>query len=391
MIQEKIQELRLPDLLTFRDGSPVSGKEDWERRREEILHILQEEEYGIVPDIPLQIECTETDGTEDGIPREKFTFAGKAVSRCFRMRFTGEAGEASFPFVLVYPNTDSPAPVILHIAFERLPHNYIPLEEVIDNGFAVVNVCCDDITLDKNEFESGIARLFGEHTGNKPGKIALWAWATSRILDQLEKMSCVDTENAAVLGHSRLGKTALFCGAMDTRFKFVCPNNSGCCGTSVSRQKDGETIHIIYNAFPYWFCRNFEKYVDGFIPDYMEQLMAHRDDPAWIDAFRSGHRKEDAMPFDQHFLTSLVAPRYLCAGGAVEDTWADPNSEYLCLCETSRIYELLDAPGLIHPDRMTVPGDTFHEGNIGLHLRRFGHYLSRYDWNRYMEFIRSHL
>ncbi len=390
MIQEKINALNLPDLFTFNDGTPVKTEADWQRRREEIVDIILEEEYGKIPDIPLTITCKETTDDITDTTVGKLAFAGKAVSRRFVITVKGEKDEASFPFNLVYPNNGTKSPVIVHIAFNPLPHNYLPLEEVIDNGFAVVNVHYNDITLDKNEYESGIAKLFGEHTGNKPGKIAMWAWAASRVLDQLEILGCVDTANAAVLGHSRLGKTALLCGALDTRFKYVIPNDSGCCGTSVSRQKVGETVHIIYNVFPFWFCKNFEKYADGYSEDYAAVRAAHQEDSEWMEAEKAGHRKEDAMPFDQHFLAALVAPRYLCVGGAVEDTWADPCSEYLTMCAVTPVYELLGKTGFVHPDRMTVPGDTFHEGNIGLHLRSYGHYLSRYDWNRYMEFMRSH-
>jgi hypothetical protein len=46
--------------------------------------------------------------------------------------------------------------------------------------------------------------------------------------------------------------------------------------------------------------------------------------------------------------------------------------------------------GFVHPDRLPEPGDTFHEGTVGLHFRAYGHYLSRYDWQRYMEFLHSH-
>ncbi|MBR4888269.1 MAG: hypothetical protein IKU17_03910 [Clostridia bacterium] len=390
MIQEKINALHLPDLLTFNDGTPVESVADWQRRREELIEFVLEEEYGKIPNIPLQITCEEITDDITDTTVGKLAFAGKAVSRKFMITVKSEKDEASFPFNLVYPNTGKPAPVIVHIAFNPLPHNYLPLEEVIDNGFAVVNVYYNDITLDKNEYESGIAKLFGEHAGNKPGKIAMWAWAASRILDQLEKLGCVDTENAAVLGHSRLGKTALLCGALDTRFKYVFPNDSGCCGTSISRQKVGETVHIIYSVFPFWFCENFEKYIDGYCADFSAQRAAHENDPAWLENEINSHREEAAMPFDQHFLAALVAPRYLAVGGAVEDTWADPNSEYLTMCEIDRVYDLLGMKGFVHPDRLPVPGDTFHEGTVGLHLRAYGHYLSRYDWQRYMEFLRSH-
>ncbi len=390
MIQEKLSSLNLPDLLTFNDGTPVRTASDWPKRRAEILQMILNEEYGVIPHIPLEITCKEADIKKDYPDAAKLSFAGKAVCRIFEIHIRGELGEASFPFYLVYPNTEKPAPVFIHIAFSRPPHNHLPLEEIIDRGFAVVNLYYNDVTRDENEFESGIAKLFDAHTGNRPGKIAMWAWSISRVLDELEKLDCVDTKNAAVCGHSRLGKTSLLCGALDKRFKYVFPNNSGCSGTSLSRDKRGETVHIIQNNLPYWFCNNFKKYSGDVEEDFFEKLDKIFNSSDGGNQKFTDHRFEDQIPFDQHFLTALVAPRYLCPGGAVEDIWADPESEYLCMCETDRVYKLLGLPGFIHPDRMIEPGDVFHEGTIGLHMRPYGHYLSRYDWNRYMDFIQSH-
>lgn len=42
----------------------------------------------------------------------------------------------------------------------------------------------------------------------RPGKIALWAWAALRVMDYLQTREYVDLKNVAVVGHSRLGKTA---------------------------------------------------------------------------------------------------------------------------------------------------------------------------------------
>lgn len=394
MTKEKLAALQLPDLLTHADETPVKTPDDWRRRRDELLRVMQEEEYGVMPDLPVSVNCREISSEDPQIPFSKHTFAGKAVHRRFEIQVKTESKEAAFPFDLIYPNTGTPCPVFVHISFDHLPHNYLPLEEVIDNGFAVAQVCYNDITLDQDEFESGIAPLFHTDEDTAPGKIALWAWALSRVMDQLVTLKEIDTKNAAVIGHSRLGKTALLCGAQDERFRFVIPNNSGCCGAALSRGKQGETVRFIKNNFPHWFCKRFWRYAGNTpIPGFRDDLKRFGGDGSdWYhENFEYNNRFESEMPFDQHFLTAAVAPRFLCVGGAVKDTWADPNSEYLCLCETSRVYELLGVKGLVHEDRFPIPGDTLHEGAIGLHLREHGHYLSRYDWNQYMAFIRRNL
>ena len=95
------------------------------------------------------------------------------------------------------------------------------------------------------------------------------------------------------------------------------------------------------------------------------------------------------MPFDQHFLLAGCAPRLVYVASAIEDDWADPNSEYLSCCAAGEVYERLGMTGFVHPDRLPQTGDVFHEGAIGYHLRAGRHFLSREDWNNYFRFLRS--
>jgi pimeloyl-ACP methyl ester carboxylesterase len=190
----------------------------------------------------------------------------------------------------------------------------------------------------------------------------MWAYGASRVLDYMKQYRTdVDTDKVAIIGHSRLGKTALWCGAQDERFAAVISNNSGYGGAASSKHGGGERVadFIRVGSFD-WFCENFKLFRD---------------------------EREDSKPYDQSFLLALIAPRYLLVGSAVDDKGADPESEFLTTLHASAAWELLGRDGLITPDRMPKPGDRFGEGNIQYHLRAHGHFLSREDWGAYIKFL----
>ncbi|MBQ6555388.1 MAG: acetylxylan esterase [Firmicutes bacterium] len=332
---------------------------DYPTLRKQALDVLCSEEYGYIPDIMPKVECIQTGKNERA-------YASKAISYDYIMKLSNEKGVHEFPFVYVCPKSDKKVPAIIHNNFRRdVPDRYTPAEEIVDNGFAFVSFCYEDVTSDDNDFANGLAGLVfgGERKGNTDAsKIVLWAWASMRILDFLETRPEIDSSKVAVCGHSRLGKTALVTGALDERFSITYSNDSGCSGAAITRNKIGETIANIHNSCPHWSCYNYAKY----------------------------RNNEDVMPFDQHYLGALIAPRAMYIASAEEDKWADPDSEYLCAVASSAFYEKLGVTGFVHPDRLPVAGDVFHEGNIGYHLRKGSHYFSRTDWVIFMQFAKKY-
>jgi hypothetical protein len=179
-------------------------------------------------------------------------------------------------------------------------------------------------------------------------------------MDYAQTLDMLDLDNAAIIGHSRLGKTSLVTGMLDTRFKYVISNDSGCSGASITREKTGEHIEFITKTFPYWFCKKYTDYVD-----------------------------ETKLTFDQHMLLASIAPRTLIVGSALEDSWADPDAEYLGCCAASKAWENLGLTGFVHPNRLPTAGSVFDEGNVCYQIRTDGHYLSRRDWNVYFNIIKK--
>ncbi len=327
------------------------------RTRKEMLEILFEEEYGYMPPLPDSIEW---EVKEKVIPN---FCAGKAIAYKITANCILNGKSFSFPFYATLPTDNQKHPFFIHINFRDLvPDRYMPTEELVDNGFAVLSFCYEDITSDNGDFTNGLAGVLYENSvrkSNDPGKIAMWAWAAQRVMDYAETLGDVlDFNCSIVCGHSRLGKTALVAAATDDRFKYAYSNDSGCAGAAITRQKCGETVEIINSKFSHWFCENYKKYINN----------------------------EANMPFDQHYLLSSIAPRFVCIGSASEDLWADPVSEMLNCVASSPAFK----KGFVYEDRLPQIGDQFFDGDIGYHLRKGLHYFSREDWLKLIKFVNLH-
>lgn len=366
MLKEILKERDLLPVLKMGDGSEVN-KENWHKRRREMRELLEEYSYGITPPAPSEaMQPSRLWGEIIGEENPE-RFAGKVLEEKINVTFETAKGECTIPFTLLVPKNKEPMPVFLLLMFDsEIPNRFLPAAEITDRGYAVAAVCYKDIMNDNlcGDFNNDIAKVFGttrNRFGNEWGKIGMWAYGASRILDYLLTREDIDAEKTIVIGHSRLGKTALWAGAQDERFWGVISNNSGYGGAATSKfgNRYEQIEDFLYHGSWDWYCENFKKL----------------------------RGREDEKPYDQSFLLALVAPRYLCVGSAEEDPGADHDSEFITTLWASSAWELLGKKGLITPDNMPKPGDRLHEGCIGYHLREGRHCLSREDWNIYMDFF----
>lgn len=326
------------------------------KSREEMLSIILKEEYGNMPPLPESISFE----TEEGVIPN--FCAGNAYCCRVTVKCVVNGKDFSFPFLATFPADDKKHPFFIHMNFRpENPDRYMPTEELVDNGFAVLSVYYNDITKDDNDFTSGFAGVLfpdGTRKADDCGKIAMWAWANQRLMDYAQlNEDKLDLSRSIVCGHSRLGKTALLTAATDERFKFAYSNDAGCSGDALARGTTGERVQDICKNFPFWFCENYKKYINN----------------------------ENNMPFDQHYLLASIAPRYVMVGSASDDWWADPNSQYLSCVAASDAFE----NGFKYENRYPEINDLFIDGDIAFHLRKGLHYFSREDWLKCISFVKS--
>ena len=240
-------------------------------------------------------------------------------------------------------------------------------ERVIDNGYAYITACYWELEPDNNEcFAGGVRSLVSKGkplANNQWGAIAAWAWGMSRMLDCAELVQTIDVTRCAVVGHSRLGKTALWAGVTDKRFAIATSSDSGCGGASLSKRVSGESVEQINTVFPYWFCKNFHSY----------------------------NGKEEELPMDQHQLLALIAPRPLYVCSAIMDAWADPLGEYLSVYYANPVYLLYDKQPMPYTKDILPPVNTPQIGDVAYHVENAGHSFSAYDWEQYLLFFDRHL
>jgi hypothetical protein len=392
--ESKVPPHSLPPILSVVPESVETARAAWQPRRAELLKLFTDEMFGSYPTSPYELDCQEVESGP--------AFEGKALRQQFAVTVKTSSGSQRIDLLVYSPsNPSKPVPCFLGLNFRGnhtvnadpkilIPETWAPKDDeakvvdnksteggrgtssrrwecemLIENGCAVATAYCGDIDPDfDDQFQNGIHALFPEHrpSAEHPerwGTIAAWSWGLSRLLDCLElQAKSIDPKRVAVIGHSRLGKTSLWAGATDTRFAAVLSNNSGCGGAAISRREFGETVWRINNSFPHWFCGNFKKYSNN----------------------------EANLPFDQHQLLALAAPRPLYVASASEDLWADPKGEFVAAQVAGELYKQLGGQPLAIQD-FPAPG-TAMVGQVSYHLREGKHDILAWDWKNYIEFIK---
>lgn len=362
-------DYQLPDLFVASSGKLITTVEEWRAvRRSEILELFRKDVYGRnTVDRPKDMSFVVTD-------TQISAMNGVATRKLVDIRFSGPHGKGTIHLVLFIPNQrpKEGAPAFLLICNRNRKNidpdrttqsDFWPAEQIVSRGYAAAAIYVGDMDPDQDDgFKNGVHGIFddypaGQRPGDAWGTIAAWAWGASRVMDYIETDKDLDARRVAVVGHSRGGKTALWCGAQDERFAMVVSNNSGSTGAAIARNKKGESIKQINDQFPHWFCANYKQY----------------------------NERENDLPVDQHMLLALVAPRLLYVASAAGDDWADPVNEFRSCIYAQLAWRLYNLPGFV-TDQTTPPSTPVRGGLIGYHIRPGEHDLKLVDWNHFLDF-----
>ncbi len=372
------------------DGRKVTTAEQWRgERRPELVGLFQHYMYGTPPPPP---------GNVRGEVRRSDPKAldGKATLREITLTY-GPAGAPPIEVLLLIPNRrEGPVPAFVCLDFHgnhtvladpgiALPRGWVPergpgvkdnratesgrggggnrwdLGTILDRGYALAIFYHGDVDPDRPDFSDGIQPFYYKEGQTRPGPhewgtIAAWAWGVSRVVDHLVTVPEIDPARIAVFGHSRNGKAALLAAALDERIAAAFPNGAGCGGTSPSRGTVGESVSRINDHYPYWFNDTFHLFGD----------------------------RVDRLPFDQHGLIALVAPRPVLLTNATGDTWANPKGQFEMLKAATPVYRLLGSDGMTAA--AMPPEGTLIDSPLGFHIRPGGHDVKSEDWGAILAF-----
>jgi hypothetical protein len=321
----------LPDPFLFSDGSRVKSPSDWDRRRAELIDLFLQYEYGHAPhDVPA-VSATEDFKSDDA------KLHAKVMKLTLKL---GDEGKVTVPMVLTMPDGNGPFPIIVTGDLCWGPMLPAVVSKAISRGYAICEFDRTHFAPDSADRAHGIF-LLGPSADC--GSTAAWAWGYSRVIDYLLTRGDVDAKRIIISGHSRGGKAVLLAGVLDTRVALTNPNASGSGGAGCFRIQgpDSEDLKTIVTHFPYWFAPRFA----GFI----------------------GHI--DRLPFDQHELKAMVAPRAFLETDSVDDLWANPSGSQQSWLAAKVVFDYLGAGG-----------------KIGIHYRHGKHAHNEEDWNTLLDF-----
>ncbi|MBP5440703.1 MAG: hypothetical protein J6Y14_07305 [Fibrobacter sp.] len=301
-IPTSVNNAKLPDPFMGLDGKRISSKADWKCRREELGAMFEKLMFGTKPRNPEKVE-----GSYSG---------GKLT-----IKVTDKGKSGSFSVKISNAGTkDKPKPAM--IGFGGGMMGGCGSLGNATNGLDIAQITFnpDDVAP-----ESGGGMFFQLYNQGQ-GTIIAWAWGVSRIIDALEKTpeAGIDVKHLAMTGCSRWGKGTLAVGAFDERIALTIPQESGSGGASLWRV--GAQVNK----------QKGKQFVQG--------LASAGTEGKWmISSFKNYDGKENTLPFDQHMLVAMVAPRALLILDNAGQEWLGEVPSNYCGQASKEVYDALGA------------------------------------------------
>lgn len=360
-----------PDPLIFNNGNAVKNKEDWQKRKLEIIADFESEMYGSLPENIPSVTwhiIEEREETIDGIAINTKTLEGRVDNSGYPDIEVNLQLSVSTP-----ANTNKPVPLMLMFGFsfpDWFPKNVFPQPknewqtDLLKQGWGFADLKAGSVQPDNGAgLTKGIIGLTNKGKRRTPeqwGSLRAWAWGASRVLDYFETDNHVDANKVGITGHSRYGKAALVTLAFDDRFAIGFISSSGAGGASLFRRNYGETLENVASSGEYhWMAGNFIKYAGPL---------------QWND-----------LPVDAHELIALCAPRPIfISSGNKGDNWVDPKGMFLAAVKASSVYELLEKKGI---ETTTFPPveTTLIKGDVSYRQHNKGH-VQAPNWETFIKF-----
>lgn len=389
--EAKVPQYALPEILKTKNGTPIKTIKQWNRHRDYLLKLFIENKYGPNPNLQPKVHYE--------LIHEKEVFNGKAIQRQIAILFDDFPTLSPINILIYLPKNKINPVVFFGLNFEgnhslsedkdiEITKNWVndyqknaaivkdnrateasrnsaiietwPFEKIIDAGFAVATAFHADIEPDRPDgWQESLRNFITEKERKNWSTMGVWAWGLRQMVNYLESDADLAKGKKIIIGHSRMGKAALWAAAQDIRIDGIISNESGEGGAALSKREYGETIEIINSKFPHWFSENYKKF----------------------------NKNSAGLPFDSHQLLGLMAPRPLYVSSAEGDQWADPTGEFLALKEANPVYALFGKKGIIENIQPPVnqPIGQYNK----YHYRSGKHYLNEYDWAQYLDWAKD--
>ncbi len=317
-LESEMGSFRSP--LRFNDGSPVETKQDWTRRRAEIL-AQWEAHLGQWPPLITEPEL-EFLGSQR---RENFTQ--------HQVRFQWTPSEKTTGYLLV-PEGEGPHPAVVTVYYE--PETAIG-EGTANRDFAFQLARRGFVVLSIGTTEATKAKTYGIYYPSiedaKVQPLSMLGYVAANAWYVLASRPEVDSERIGIVGHSFGGKWSLFASCLFD--KFAC----------AAWSDPGIVFDEARNSVNYW-----EPWYLGYHPKpWRKRGLITEENPAF-----GLYPKLTAEGRDLHELHALMAPRpFLVSAGS-----EDPSSRWIALNHTIAVNRLLG-----YSDRVAMTNRPDHSPN----------------------------